>query len=126
MNAVVGLLGVVMLPPVPETIVQRPVPIVGVLAASVVDVLHKVWSGPALDTVGLAVKVTSTSSVDAVHGAFEIVQRSVYTVPVSPVKPEVGLEGAPIVPPTPETTDHEPVPEVGVLPNKVVDVPQRF
>ena len=34
-NVLVGLVGVVIAPPVPETIVQSPVPTVGVFAASV-------------------------------------------------------------------------------------------
>ena len=42
-NVLVGLLAVVMLPPVPETILHAPVPTVGVLPAKVVLVTpHKV------------------------------------------------------------------------------------
>ena len=52
----VGLDDVVIVPPVPLTILHAPVPIVGELAASVTDVSPQVaelvWSAPALDAVG--------------------------------------------------------------------------
>jgi len=69
--------------------------------------------------VGFAVSVITTSSVEAVQGALLIVQRSVYVVPATPVKPEVGLDGVVTVPPTPLMMLHAPVPVVGVLAAKV-------
>ena len=64
----------------------------------------------------------TTSSVDAAHGAFDIVQRKVYDVPAVPVKVEVGLDGVPIVPPVPLIIVQLPVPIVGALPASVTDV----
>ena len=55
-KVLVGLPGVVIVPPVPETIDHEPVPIEGALAASVTvvspQVAAPVWSGPALAVVG--------------------------------------------------------------------------
>ena len=77
MNAVVGFVEAVKEPPVPVIMLQEPVPTVGAFAAKVAEAPQTVWSEPALDTVGLAVKVTTTSSVEARQGAFAIVQRRV-------------------------------------------------
>ena len=76
-NADVALLGVVTEPPAPETMLQAPVPTVGVLPAKVTDVAQTFWSGPALAVVGLPVRVMTTSSVEFAQGGFEIVQRKV-------------------------------------------------
>ena len=73
----VGFVGVPTLPPAPETMLQLPVPEVGVLPAKFVDVPQSDWSGPALEVVGLARRVMITSSVEAVQGALEMVQRRV-------------------------------------------------
>ena len=77
MNVLVGLVGVVTVPPAPETTSQEPVPTEGVFAASVAAEAQTVWSGPALATVGLPVNVITTSSVLGAQGAFETVHRSV-------------------------------------------------
>ena len=66
--------------------------------------------------------VILTSSVDAVHGALEIVQRNTYAVPAVPVKVLVGLVGVVIVPPRPLTILHAPVPTTGVLAARVAVV----
>ena len=47
-------------------------------------------------------------------------------MPAAPVKVEVGLVGVVIVPPAPLMMLQEPVPTVGVLAAKVVEVPQMF
>ena len=75
----------------PLTTDHAPAPTAGLFAASVAaEVRHKVWSGPALEVVGPWVTVTTTSSVDAVQGAFEIVHRRVY-VPAPPAGVNVAV-----------------------------------
>lgn len=72
------------------------------------------------------VVVITTSSVEAVQGAFEIVHRST-AVPGTdkPVTPEMGEPGVVIVA-APETTDHVPVPITGVFAaNVAVVTPQE-
>ena len=80
MKALVGLVGVVMLPPVPDTMLHEPVPIDGELPASVVLVIPHIaeptWSGPAAAVVGFRWKVIVTSSDEAVQGELLMVQRS--------------------------------------------------
>ena len=60
---------------------QAPVPTVAALAARVTDVnpqvAELVWSVPAFEVVGFWLKVITTSSVDAVHGLFDIVHLNV-------------------------------------------------
>ncbi|MDA3891468.1 MAG: hypothetical protein PF517_07350 [Salinivirgaceae bacterium] len=69
-----------------------------------------------------AVVVITTSSVEAVQGELEIVQRRV-AVPGTdnPVTPDVGELGVVIVA-EPDSTVHVPVPFVGELPAKVAVV----
>ena len=77
MNAELGLFAEVIEPPVPEMIVQVPVPEVGVLPANTAVFPQTDWSGPAFATVGAPVNVITTSSVDGAQGALAIVQRKV-------------------------------------------------
>ncbi len=77
-------------------------------------------------TVVGAVKEIVTSSVLAVHGGLEMVQRKIYVTPVIPENPEVGLDGVPMVPPAPEMILHEPEPDAGEFAPSVVDDPQIF
>jgi hypothetical protein len=66
----VGLDVVVIVPPVPLTMLQVPVPTVGVLPANVTvvnpQVAELVWSAPALAVVGAALTVTVQVPVDTV------------------------------------------------------------
>jgi hypothetical protein len=114
----VGEEGVVIVA-VPETTDHKPVPTLGVLAASVVVVEppHRVWSGPAF---AILTNVIFTSSVEAVHGEFDIVQRKVYAVPDVPLNVDVRLVGTVTVPPEPLIILHAPVPMLGALAASVV------
>ena len=73
--------GSVIVPPVPLTMLQVPVPKAGVLPAKETLVNPQVdapdWSAPASAVVGFWVNVITTSSVDAVHGLLEIVHLKV-------------------------------------------------
>lgn len=122
LTADVGEPGVVIVP-VPLTNVQVPVPTVGVLPAKVVllAVIQSVWSGPAVATVGSALILIVTSSDKLAHAPPLMVQRNTLAPTARPVTPEVGDEGVVIVP-LPLTKLQLPVPEVGVLPAKVVVV----
>ena len=62
LNPVVGLEGVVIVPPRPETTDQVPEPIVAVLPNIVVEVPQMFWSAPAFATVGLAVPLKVRSN----------------------------------------------------------------
>ena len=75
MKVAAGLVLNEKLPPAPLIMVHVPVPLVGVLAARVVDVTPQrlVWSAPALLVVGLLLNVIVTSSVELVQGALAIV-----------------------------------------------------
>lgn len=110
----------------PLTILQLPVPTVGMLPASVTvvnpQVAEPVWSGPALAVVGTLLKVIITSSMELVHGLLLIVHRKVYVFPATPLNAEVELEGVAIVPPVPLTILQLPVPIVGVFADKLTYV----
>jgi hypothetical protein len=122
----VALDAVVIVPPVPLTMLHAPVPTVAALPARVTVVNPQVdvpvWSAPALAVVGAGLKVISTSSVVAVHGLLDIVQRNVYVEPAVPEKVDVRLDGVVIVPPVPLTILQAPVPTEGLLPARVTIV----
>jgi hypothetical protein len=65
--------------------------------------------------VGILLKVTLTSEVDAVHGELDIVHRKTYAVPAVPENVDVGLAVFPNEPPDPLKILHAPVPVVGVF-----------
>jgi hypothetical protein len=75
-----------------------------------------------LAVVGFLLNVIVTSSVEAEHGALDIVQRNTYVVPAVPENVEVALALFPKLPPVPLTILQLPVPIVGVLPASVVVV----
>ena len=65
--------------------------------------------------VGLGVLIKTTSSVEAAHGALDMVHLKVALVPTgTPVTADVGEAGVVIVA-VPLTTVHKPVPTAGVL-----------
>ena len=98
---------------------HAPVPTVAAVAPNVTcvnpQVEAPVISVPALAVEGFLLKVITTSSVDALQGALETVQRKVYVLPAVPVNVEVGEALLPNVPPVPLTKLHAPVPLSGVL-----------
>lgn len=77
MKGEAGMEGLTIVPPVPETVDHAPDPTAGVLPASVVELVQRIWSGPALAAVGLATMFTRTSSVVLGQGALLTVHRSV-------------------------------------------------
>ena len=122
----VGLEGLAIDPPVPETMLHEPEPTAGALPARVVEVAQSIWLGPALATVEGVVKEMTTSSAVSVQGKLAIVQRKVYVVPLVPEKADVALPGAVIEPPVPETIVQVPVPEVAGFPVRLVTEPQTI
>jgi hypothetical protein len=82
-------------------------------------------SGPAFATGTEELTVINISSEELEHNGLLIVQRKVLEPVPNPVTPEVGLDGL-VNTAVPETTDHKPVPVVGVLPARVVVLEQIF
>ena len=77
MKVEVGLDGVVIVPPVPLTMLHAPAPTVGVLPARVIEVnpqvADPVWSSPALAVVGVPLTVVAVDDVaDAAVQPFEV------------------------------------------------------
>lgn len=105
------------IPAVPLTTDQRPVPDTGLLPVNVkLPLSHWETSGPALASVGSAWLVSTASSTEAPQLPLLIVHRSVALVPASrPVTVDVADEGF-VMNAVPLTTDQTPVPMAGVLP----------
>jgi len=104
----------------PLTTDQPPAPVDGVLADSVaLDVIHNIWSDPALEVGGFTLVITTLSSLVQLPNV--VLQRNVLLPSPKPVTPEVGADGVVTVP-EPLTRLHAPVPEDGVLPDKVAEV----
>ena len=112
-NPLVGDVGVVTVA-VPAVTVHAPVPIVGVLAASVAVAEQIVWSGPAVEVVGNGSTFIVIVSVLAAQVPLLIDHTKVFTPVVRPVTPLVGDAGV-VTSPVPVITVHAPVPVVGVL-----------
>ena len=112
----------------PLTTDHAPVPLVGVLPPRpvVVPRAQIVCGPPAVAVVGAGVIVIVTFADEDVQGAFEIVQaRTTGPVPVVCVNVAPGVVAfGENVPVPPLTTDHAPVPVVGVLPPRPAVVPR--
>jgi hypothetical protein len=108
---------------VPLLTLQLPVPDEGVLAARVAEVPQTDWFDPALEVVGLETDVTITSSVLGVQLPLEIVQRKVLGPVPRPVMVDAGSV-ADVIVPAPLINVHAPVPDTGVFPARVAEVPQ--
>src|SRR5512135_2555517 len=112
----------------PLTTDEGPVPIVGVLPPrdTVVPRAQIVCAPPAVAGVGGWLTVTVTLATEGAHTPFDIVQAS--TTGPAPVRCVNVAFGAAAfgakVPVPPLTTDHAPVPTVGVLPPRPVVVPR--
>jgi hypothetical protein len=108
---------------VPVATVQSPVPVVGVLAPSVAEEVHKVCEVPALAVVGFTSLITVTVLLDEGQVPLEIVHTKLFVPVLSPVTPLVDEEGVVIVV-VPLATDQSPVPVVGVFPVIVAEEAQ--
>ena len=114
-----GFVGVVIVPK-PDTKLQLPLPIAGVLPDRLVAVVaHKLKSVPALAVLGLKKRVTET--VDVLGGHTPLLMVHANTLVPTPKKftAEVG-EFADAIIPLPDTKLHVPVPINGVLPPRFV------
>ena len=126
LKVLVALVGVVIAAPAPDTIDHDPVPLAGAFADSATDVPQTLRSIPACAVVIGLVSDIVTSSELGLQIPFVVVHRRVYVTFAFPVKLEAGLDGVPMVPPAPVTTDHVPVPIAGVLAASAVDVLQTI
>ena len=118
----VGELGVV-ITPVPETKVQTPFPITGVLPDKVAVPAQIVCVKPALDTVGNGSLITVTLTVDEGQTPLVILHWYI-SVPTEIPETDVVLVKNELGEPVPETTDQLPVPIAGTLPVIVAVLPQ--
>ena len=100
--------------PVPTVTVHAPVPVAGVLAASVAVSAQIVWSPPAAEVVGNGSTFMVIVSVFAAQVPLLIDHTKVFTPVVRPVTPLVGDAGV-VTTPVPVITVHAPVPVVGAL-----------
>jgi len=110
---VFGKVGEVIVP-APDTKVQLPVPIAGVLPFNVATVAQTVCDAPALDAVGVKKRVIDTVDVDGGQVPLLIVHWKIFVPKPSAVNPVVG-EDALLIKPEPETKFHKPVPIAGVF-----------
>jgi hypothetical protein len=95
-----------------------PIPVAGTLPAKVVVVPQIEKSAPALATVGVAVLIIVTSSVEEVQGAFAIVHLNTLLPIARAVTSEVGELGV-VTEAPPLITVQVPVPITAVFPAKV-------
>jgi hypothetical protein len=103
--------------PLPETKLQAPVPITGVLPAKVAVVAHTVCDTPAFEIVGGELRIIATVELD-VPQLLEMVHWKTLVPVLIPVTPEAGEVGL-VMAPLPDTNVQLPVPTAGVFPAKV-------
>jgi hypothetical protein len=104
--------------PLPETTVQLPLPTEGVFAFMVTVVAHTVCEVPAFAMLGLVNCVTETVDVVGGHTPLDIVHWNIFVPKLSPVILVMSLVGV-VMEPAPETSDHNPLPTMGVFPMSV-------
>lgn len=101
---------------VPLVTDHKPVPTEGVLPASVkLPLLQLPWSAPAAAVVATALLVSTTSSVEAVHGLLVTVHLKVALVPTGTPVTVVVLDDKEVIEAVPLTKLHAPVPKVGAV-----------
>ena len=119
----VGEVGsVITAPPLPDTCVQYPVPIVGVFPASEAVVPHTLWSVPAAAIVPAAEIVIVTVSRVIVHAFLVIAHSNKYVPFVIPVTVLVFRVALVIIASPPSIFVHCPVPGAGAFAAKVTEV----
>ena len=112
--------------PVPDTVLQEPVPVLGFVADKFTAVPSQtVWLAPAEAVLGAASTVIVTSSVSSGHTPLLMVHLNVVLAPaVNPLTELVLLDGLSAVP-VPDTVLQEPVPVVGLFADRFTASPSH-